>query len=58
MGLFIGASILTILELLDYAYEVSFNSFIHVYCHSKSNVTFSAAQVVLEKRFGKREERS
>lgn len=24
MGLFIGASILTILELFDYAYEVSF----------------------------------
>lgn len=25
MGLFIGASILTILELFDYAYEVSLN---------------------------------
>lgn len=30
MGLFIGASILTILELFDYAYEVSLNSLIHV----------------------------
>lgn len=27
MGLFIGASILTILELFDYAYEVSLRSF-------------------------------
>lgn len=31
MGLFIGASILTILELFDYAYEVSLNSFIHFF---------------------------
>lgn len=30
MGLFIGASILTILELFDYAYEVSLNSLIHI----------------------------
>lgn len=50
MGLFIGASILTILELFDYAYEVSLNFFIHIYCHSNSNVTFSAARVILEKK--------
>lgn len=50
MGLFIGASILTILELFDYAYEVSLNSFIIICCHSNSNVTFLAAQVLLKKK--------
>lgn len=30
MGLFIGASILTILELFDYAYEVRLNSLLHI----------------------------
>lgn len=48
MGLFIGASILTILELFDYAYEVSLNSFIHTCCHS--NITFSATGVVIGKK--------
>lgn len=43
MGLFIGASILTILELFDYAYEVSLTSFIHVCSRSNSSATFSAA---------------
>lgn len=43
MGLFIGASILTILELFDYAYEVSLTSFIHVCSRSNSTATFSAA---------------
>lgn len=42
MGLFIGASILTILELFDYAYEVSSNSPPHLFLTG----TFSGVQVV------------
>lgn len=44
MGLFIGASILTILELFDYAYEVSLTFLIRVCSRSNSTATCSAAR--------------
>ena len=43
MGLFIGASILTILELFDYVYEVikvKMNKKLYILVHDLSTVTY------------------
>lgn len=56
MGLFIGASVLTVLELFDYAYEVSFNIFFFN-PHFLSLKLRCNLEIHLGKRFGKGEKR-
>lgn len=55
MGLFIGASILTILELFDYAYEVSLKLFSPclVSLELKSNFLSSFGEVLKKEELGK-----